>query len=46
MNSNDYSEACLNSLLSTGFYEEIPNGANPEYKAKIYDKINDLLSKE
>ena len=46
MNSNDYSEACLNSLLNTDFYEELPNDANPEYKAKINDKIDDLLSKE
>ena len=46
MNSNDYSEACLNSLLDTDFYEELPNDANPEYKAKINDKIDDLLSKE
>ena len=46
MNSNDCSEACLNSLLNTDFYEEVPNDANPEYKAKINDKINDLLSKE
>ena len=46
MNSNDYSEACLNSLLNTDFYEELPNDANPEYKAKSNDKIDDLLSKE
>ena len=46
MNSNDYSEACLNSPLNTDFYEELPNDANPEYKAKINDKIDDLLSKE
>ena len=46
MNSNDYSEACLNSLLNTDFYKELPNDANPEYKAKINDKIDDLLSKE
>ena len=46
MNSNDYSEACFNSLLNTDFYEELPNDANPEYKAKINDKIDDLLSKE
>ena len=46
MNSNDYSEACLNSLLNTDFYEELPNDANPEYKAKLNDKIDDLLSKE
>ena len=44
MNSNDYSEACLNSLLDADFYEEL--NANPEYKAKINDKIDDLLSKE
>ena len=36
MNCNDYSEAC----------EELPNDAQPEYKAKINDKIDDLLSKE
>ena len=46
MNSNDYNEACLKSLLNTDFYEELPNDANPEYKAKINDKIDDLLSKE
>ena len=46
MNSNDYSEACLNSLLDTDFYEKLPNDAKPEYKAKINDKIDDLLSKE
>ena len=46
MNSNDCSEACLNSLLNTDFYEELPNDANPEYKAKINDKIDELLSKE
>ena len=46
MNSNDYSEACLNSLLDTDFYKELPNDANPEYNAKVNDKIDNLLSKE
>ena len=46
MNSNDHSKAFLNSLLNTDFYEELPNDVNPEYKAKINDKIDDLLSKE
>ena len=32
--------------MNTDFYEEVANDANPEYKAKINDKINDLLSKE
>ena len=46
MNSNDYSVTCLNSLLDTDFCEELPNDANPEYQAKINDKIDDLLSTE
>ena len=46
MDSNDYSEASLNSLLNTDFYEELPNNANPENKAKNDNKIDDLLSKE
>ena len=32
--------------MNTDFYEELPNDANPEYKAKVNDKIDDLLSKE
>ena len=42
MNSYYNSEVCLNSLLDTDFYDELPNDANPEYKAKINDKIDDF----
>ena len=32
--------------MNTDFYEELTDDPNPEYKAKINDKIDDLLSKE
>ena len=34
------------SLLDTDFYKQLLNYANLECKAKIDDKIDDLLSKE
>ena len=42
MNTNDYNEACLNTLQDKEFYETVSNDPNPIYR-KTLDKIIDEL---
>ena len=44
MNLNDYISACFDTLADPNFYEELPLDPNPDYRAKIDQKIDDLLS--
>ena len=46
MNSNDYINACFDTLADPNFYEELPSDPNPDYRAKIDQKIDELLSSE
>ena len=46
MNSNDYTNACFDTLADPNFYEELPSDPNPDYRHKIDQKIAELLSSE
>ena len=46
MNSDDYINACFDTLADPNFYEELPSDPNPDYRAKIDQKIDELLSSE
>ena len=46
MNSDDYISARFDTLGDPSFYEELPSDTNPDYRAKIGQKINELLSSE
>ena len=35
MNSDDYINACFDTLADPNFYEELPSDPNPDYRAKI-----------
>ena len=43
---DDYINACFDTLVDRNFYEELPSDPNPDYRAKIDQKINELLSSE
>ena len=46
MNSDDYINACFDTLADPNFYEELPSDPNPDYRAKIDQKVDELLSSE
>ena len=46
INSDDYINACFDALADPNFYEELPSDPNPDYRAKIDQKIDELLSSE
>ena len=46
MNSDDYINACFDTLADPNFYEELPSDPNPDYRAKIDQRIDELLSSE
>ena len=46
MNSDDYSNACFDTLGDPNFYEELPSDPNPDNRGKIDQKIDELLSSE
>ena len=46
MNSDDYINAFFDTLADPNFYEELSSDPNPDYRAKIDQKIDELLSSE
>ena len=46
MNSDDYVNACFDTLTDPDFYQELPSDPNPDYRVKIDEKIYQLLSSE
>ena len=46
MNLDDYISACFDRLADPNFYEELRLNPNPDYRAKIDEKIDELLSSE
>ena len=46
MNLDDYINACFDTLADSNFWEELPSDSNPDYRAKIDQKTDELLSSE